>query len=252
MTDNNDNETALILAGEGYQLTIAPEAVAKKLEIMTAASTVIAVTSNDTSASAQRHIRSLSAMRILVDKSRKLVKEPVNRIGKMIDQAAKDFVADLDVEEGRIRKLVGDHAAEVARAKADAEAAERRAFEEARAAREAAEASARAAESSGRIADIIAAKQAEAERQEALSARMEASEETASNNVAQGVRFAIDFEVTDLELLASTHRELVTITPSRMAILSILKDGEEDGQDIVAAGAAIGLRVFKRPVVSSR
>jgi hypothetical protein len=178
----------LILAGDGYQLTISPEAEARKAEILSASSAIQIVGDNDESAVAQRHTRQLAAMRIEVEKSRKLVKEPVNRIGKMIDQAAADFLVEINAEEGRIKQLVGKHAEEVLRIKAEKEAAERAAFEAARAAREAAE--------QGGIAAIVAAKKAAAEK-------LEASAEVATTKVADGVRFAWDFEVVDLHMLAA-------------------------------------------------
>jgi hypothetical protein len=255
MSEHTNETTALILSGQGYELTIAPEAEAKKQELLATAMTVAIVRDNDESACAQRVSRSLAAMRIDVEKCRKIVKEPVNRIGKIIDQTAKDFVAAIEVEEKRITKLVGDHAAEVARIKAEKEREERRAFEEARAAREAAERAAAAAESSGKISDVIAAKQAERERQEALAARMEASAEVAETKVAEGVRFAWDFEVLDIDQLARAHRELVTIEARRADVLEKIKSaavcfGNDDV--LIGAFADVGLRVFKKPVVSSR
>ena len=250
MTDTDAG--SLILSGGGYSLTISPEAQLRKARLLDSACQVLAVTSNDESANAQRMSRTLGQMRIEVEKARKAVKEPVNRIGKLIDQAAKDFMLAVEAEERRIQRLVGEHAECVVRARAELEERERAAFEVARAAREAAEDAAAAASESGTIADRIAATKAQVARLEAATARMDASAEVADAKVAEGVRFVTDFEVTDINQLADTHRELVTITPSRMAILSILKDGEEDGQDIVAAGLAIGLRVFKRSVVSPR
>ena len=250
MNDTTNETTALILAGEGYQLSIAPEAEARKLELMQSAARVLAVCDNDESADAQRVIRSLAGMRTLVEKNRKEVKEPVIRIGKLIDQVAKDFLSGIEGEETRVRKLVGDHAAEVARVKAAAEAAERKAFEDARAAREAAEAAAAKAEETRNIGDVIAARQAEMARQEAAAARLDASDETAAAKVADGVRFAIDFEVTDIELLAKERRDLVTVTEKRAAILAELRDaGHPESDDY---WKAIGLRVFLKPVVSSR
>lgn len=236
-------------------MLISPEAEARKQELLATSSAVVIVRDNDESADAQRVSRSLAAMRIEVEKARKLVKEPVNRIGKLIDQTAKDFVADIEAQEKRITKLVGDHAAEVARIKAEKEREERRAFEEARAARESAEAAAAAAESTGKISDIIAAKQAEKEREEALAARMDASAEVAETKVADGVRFAWDFEVLDIDQLARAHRELVTIEARRADVLAKIKAAEVVfGSDdiLVGAFADIGLRVFKKPVVSSR
>jgi len=227
----------LILAGDGYQLTIADEAIQRKAEILTNSATITAVGDNDDSARAQYHTRQLAAMRIEVEKSRKLVKEPVNRIGKMIDQAAAEFLAEIVSEENRINKIVGDHAEEVLRIKAEKERIEREAFEAARAAREAAE--------EGGIAAVIAAKKAAAEK-------LEASAEVATTKVAEGVRFAWDFEVIDLDLLAAKEPMLVKIEPRRAEILAELKDMEEHGHTVEALAATFGIRAFKKPIVSSR
>jgi hypothetical protein len=227
----------LILAGDGYQLTIADEAIQRKAEILSASSTIQIVGDNDESAVAQRHTRQLAAMRIEVEKSRKLVKEPVNRIGKMIDTTAAEFLIEINAEEGRIKHLIGNHAEEVLRIKAEAERVERAAFEAARAAREAAE--------EGGIAAVIAAKKAAAEK-------MDASAEVASTKVAEGVRFAWDFEVIDLHLLAAKEPMLVKIEPRRAEILAELKDMEEHGHTVEALAATFGIRAFKKPIVSSR
>jgi len=227
----------LILAGDGYQLTIADEAIQRKSNILSASSTIQIVGDNHESAVAQFHTRQLAAMRIEVEKSRKLVKEPVNRIGKMIDQAAAEFLVEIAAEEGRIKQLVGKHAEEVLRIKAEKEAAERAAFEAARAAREAAE--------EGGIAAVIAAKKAAAEK-------MEASAEVATTKVAEGIRFAWDFEVVDLHMLAEREPMLVKVEPRRAEILAELKDMEEHGYNVESLAATFGIRAFKKPIVSSR
>jgi len=231
--------TPLILAGDGYQLTIAPEAVARKEELLSVSKAVCHVRDNDESGDAAYHVRSLAAMRIEVEKSRKAVKEPVNRIGKMIDAAASDFLAEITAEENRIKKLIGDHATEVARIKAEKEEEERKAFDAARAARE-------AAASSG-IAAVLASKQA-------LAERLAASSEVAATKIADGVRFAWDFEVLDINRFASSRRDLVEITPRRADILAEIKRISENHGDPITLGwgKEVGVRVFKKPVVSSR
>ena len=228
----------LILAGDGYQLTIADEAIIRKAEILKHSADITAVADNDESARAQYHIRHLAAMRIEVEKSRKLVKEPVNRIGKMIDAAAAEFMIEINAEEGRIKRLVGNHAEEVLRIKAEAERAERAAFDAARAAREAAE--------EGGIAAVLAAKKASAEK-------MEASNEVAAAKVADGVRFAWDFEVTDMKLLADVKPDFVEMTERRAVILAWIKAldaGEVEDVDMHCFAA--GIRAFKKPIISSR
>ena len=230
----------LILAGDGYQLTIADEAIIRKAELLKHSADITAVADNDESARAQFHIRHLAAMRIEVEKSRKLVKEPVNRIGKMIDAAAAEFMIEINAEEGRIKRLVGNHAEEVLRIKAEAERAERAAFEAARAAREAAE--------EGGIAAVLAAKKAATEK-------MEASNEVAAAKVADGVRFAWDFEVVDILELVDYAFHLVEVTPKRALILQDIKEcADRHGSDkkTIELYAAVGIRAFKKPIVSSR
>jgi hypothetical protein len=176
-------------------------------------------------------------MRIEVEKSRKLVKEPVNRIGKMIDAAAAAFMIEINAEEGRIKQLINAHAEEVMRIKAEKERIEREAFEAARAAREAAE--------EGGIAAVLAAKKATAEK-------LEASADLASTKLAEGIRFAWDFEVFDLHMLAAKEPALVRIEPRRAEILAELKDMEEHGYQVEALASTFGIRAFKKPIVSSR
>ena len=234
---NNTELMPLILAGDGYQLTIADEAIIRKAELLKHSSEITAVADNDDSARAQFHTRHLAAMRIEVEKSRKLVKEPVNRIGKMIDAAAADFLIEITAEEGRIKQLVGRHAEEVLRIKAEKEAAERAAFDAARAAREAAE--------EGGIAAVLAAKRATAEK-------MEASNQVAATKVAEGVRFAWDFEVADIEAVYRAVPELVSLEIKRSAVLAWLKSLEDDGAHVAAVAELAHIRAFKKPIVSSR
>jgi hypothetical protein len=233
MTSELSEITPLILAGDGYQLTISPEAEARKAALIEKASSITTVTSNDESGRAQFQTRSLAAMRIEVEKSRKLVKEPVNRIGKMIDAAAADFLAEIVAEENRIKKLVGDHAEEVLRIKAAKEAEERKAFDAARAAKEEAEA--------GGIAAVIAAKKA-------LADKLQASNEVAATKLSDGIRFAWDFEVVRIEAFYAAEPDLCEITLKRAAILTALKELESNG----FAVAMPGIRAFKKPIVSSR
>jgi len=252
ITKTTEETTALILAGDGYQLTIAPEAEERKLELLVQAAKITEVTTNDESADAQFVSRRLAAMRIEVEKSRKLVKEPVNRIGKLIDSTATNFMAAIEAEEKRITRIVGDHAEEVARLKREKERAEAQAFADARVAREAAEVAMDAADSTGHIRDILVAKQAERDRLAAAAQRMLASDELASTKVAEGVRFAWDFDIVDINMLYLRDRSLVEITPRRAAILALIRGCAESGRDPVDVFSALGIHAFQKPVVSSR
>jgi hypothetical protein len=246
-----NNET-LILSGEGYSLTITPQAEEQKRDLLVASAHINSVTNNDESADAAYHMRSLAQMRILVDKSRKEIKEPVIRIGKLIDQTAKNFLLEIEDEENRIRTLIGDHANEVARLAAIKAEEERIAFEIARAAREAAEAAQDAAESTGKMSDIVAAKQAEQERQDTLAARMEASNDLAATKVAQGVRFAWDFEVINVNTLHHTTDGLTEINVKRSAVLAHFKEIESLNLNVATWAETVGLRAFKKPIISTK
>lgn len=235
--NTNTELMPLILAGDGYQLTIADEAIIRKAELLKHSAEILTVNDNDDSARAQFHTRHLAAMRIEVEKSRKLVKEPVNRIGKMIDQAAADFLIEITAEEGRIKQLVGRHAEEVLRIKAEKEAAERAAFDAARTAREAAE--------DGGIAAVLAAKRATA-------VKLDASAEVASTKVADGIRFAWDFEVGNIEAVYRAVPDLVSLEIKRSAVLAWFKSMEDADEDVAAAASLAGIFAFKKPIVSSR
>ena len=228
----------IILSGDGYSLTIDPNAHVRKQTMLSASSAVGKVTTNDESGDARVHLARLAAMRIEVDKCRKEIKEPVLRVGKLIDQAAKDFLAEIELEEGRIKGLIGDHANEVARLKAIAEAEERRAFEFARAARE-------AAEESGRIADVLAHKSA-------VAAKLAASDEVASTKVAQGVRFAWDFDIENVHDVYKAEPMFVSLEVKRAAVLAWLKELAAADEDVVGRAALLGIFAFKKPVVSSK
>ena len=227
----------LILAGDGYQLTISAEATARKAAMLAKSEAVTTVTSNDDSAAAQFHTRALAAMRIEVEKSRKLVKEPVNRIGKMIDAAAADFMVEINAEEGRIKQLISKHAEEVMRIKAEKEASEREAFEAARAAREAAE--------DGGIAAVLAAKKATAEK-------LEASSEVASTKLADGIRFAWDFEIDDIAAVYAAEPMFVSMEIKRSTVLAWFRDLETQGCNVATCAALLSIRAYKKPIVSSR
>jgi hypothetical protein len=197
-------------------------------------------------------MRSLAQMRILVDKSRKEIKEPVIRIGKLIDLTAKNFLLEIEDEEDRLRGLIADHANDVARLAIIKADEERIAFDLARAAREAAEAAQDAAESTGKLSDIIAAKQAEKSRQEALAVRIDASSDLAATKIADGVRFAWDFEVVNINILNHVSPELTEVTVKRAAILAKLKEIESLNLNVSTWAETIGLRAFKKPIVSTK
>jgi hypothetical protein len=114
---------ALAILGDGYQITITPEAERQKATILTAARAVVAVTDADSCDIAQSRLRSLASVRTAVESSRKIVKAPVIDLGKRIDGIAAEFVADVIAEESRLSGLVTEYAREQQRIKREAELA---------------------------------------------------------------------------------------------------------------------------------
>jgi len=114
---------ALAILGDGYQITITPEAEKQKATIINAARAVVAVTDNDSCDIAQSRLRSLASVRTAVESSRKIVKAPVIDLGKKIDGIAADFVAEVIAEESRLSGLVTEYAREQQRIKREAELA---------------------------------------------------------------------------------------------------------------------------------
>jgi|688.fasta_scaffold04511_30 DNA repair exonuclease SbcCD ATPase subunit len=114
---------ALAILGDGYQITITPEAERQKATILTAARAVVAVTDPDSCDIAQSRLRSLASVRTAVESSRKIVKAPVIDLGKRIDGIAADFVAEVIAEEARLSGLVTEYAREQQRIKREAELA---------------------------------------------------------------------------------------------------------------------------------
>jgi len=228
----------MILNGEGYALTISPEAQLQKAKILDEALAIVGVTTNEESAVASYEMRKLAQMRINVDKNRKEIKEPVIRIGKEIDRIAAEFMLEIDAEENRIKGLIGNHAAEMLKLKRQAEEKELLAFEAEKAARELAE--------SGGIAAVLDAKQA-------LQDKLKASDEVVATKVAQGVRFVWDFKIVSIDDVMKYAPDLVEVTPRRREILAWLKGLEEnEDRDAAAIASQVGIIAYKIPSVLTR
>lgn len=232
------NEEPMTLTGTGYSLTITPEATEQKLKLIAASSQITSVIDNEESAGAAYEMRRLAQMRILIEKSRKDVKDPILKISKQIDQKAAEFLIEVEAEEARLRKLIGDHAVIMLRAKAEAEEAERLAFE--------AERAARALADFGGIAAVLDARQA-------LQDKLQASELVTETNVAQKVKFVWDFEVASIKDLVRMAPEMVDFIPRRRDILLWLKNLEEkEDRNPADVAAEFGISAAKIPSISTR
>lgn len=276
--------TALILSGDGYNLAIAPEAEALKAELLQHSALIVEVKDATASDTARNQIKKLAAMRNLVEKSRNTVKAPVIKIGKDIDDKAKEFVSEIAAEEDRLKLCVADFAAEVererqrilremeakrqaeAKAAAEAEAARIKAEQEATHAAFLAEQARKAAEAKmweedeaeAAKAKEEAAKAEEAARlaqveQDRLAAERAAAAAVVTVPVfvpqaAAGTKMVPDFEVLNIDALYQYSALLVTMEPRRSEILALIKSLTKDG----ALPEIPGLRVFEKVAVSTR
>lgn len=276
---NEMKTNTLILAGDGYSLTIAPEAETVKAELIKHAALIVEVRDPSGADAARNQIKELAAMRNTVEKSRKTVKEPVLQVGKDIDQKAKDFVAEIEEQEKRLSRLMGDYAALVERerqrvlremeekrqaeekARREAEEARLKAEREAEAARIAAE-KAMWQEVDDRSAEEQAAAEYQRAKAEAEAARQKEAEEAAARAATvvamvptktEGVKFVHDFEVLEIQHLAFQRPALVKMEPKRAEILSFIKERIAEGiGDDDPSWAEIGLKITRKPVVSTR
>jgi colicin import membrane protein len=172
------NEVAtqpLILVGEGYTLQVPESAVQAKAELLKSTGEITIVKDAAGVELATKALKRLAELRILCEKSRKEIKEPVLAITRDIDAKAKDFSTEVEAEENRVKKLVSDHAMEVERIRREAEQERIRQEREAQRQREEAERQQREAEQQR----IESERRAEESRQKAAE---EAAKAAAANS----------------------------------------------------------------------
>ncbi len=234
---SSDTAAALIVRNDAdLAVSFTPQALELRDDAIERAGLIAKVNSPVSQEQAVEAQKDLRRVLNLVESARKAVKEPVLEMGRKIDAAAKQFVADLAKEEIRIARLVGDYQAEQL---AIARAAERKRQEElARIEAERQEAVRKAQEEATRAAAqakteeerkaIEAAAQREAQRQAELAAQqLEALGAPPAPPKAEGqsVRPVYRWEVTDIWKLARMHPGLVRIEPNRQEINDVIASG---------------------------
>lgn len=246
-TEVEEEFKPLTVVGDGYKISIAPEAITRRDDLIAAAAAVTTITTTEEADSARQHLVALADLRRQVEKYRVKVKAPVLDKGKEIDATAKTYIDLAEAEEARLSKVIAAFhtAQEAARKKAEAEAAEerrkaeaeeRRLAEEARKLeadrlrleREAEEARQKQEQGGGLAAFLaggedpaVTAQREAAERQAAEVARQQAEALAAKNaaeakeftaitaGAAGGVTKKYVFAVTDITAFHAAYPELV-------------------------------------------
>ena len=158
-----------------------------------------------------------------IEADRTTVKAPVLALGKKIDAIAKEIVAELDTEIGRVSRVLGAY--QLAE-KHKAEAAERLARDEARRIQAEAEANARkAAQAADSDTEALAAA---SEIMDQAAAKIMETRKAIVSTVAPkaadtAVRVDVCFEVDDIVALYAARPELVNLEPNGTAIRAICK-----------------------------
>lgn len=224
------------------EIAISPAAIAIRDEIVASAGWISKVTTQSHFASAVEALKRLRVMAKSVEASRVEIKGPVLEIGKKIDQTAKTFLAEVDVEITRLTGLMIQWEIEQRRIAAEAE---RQRQEEER--RKQAEEAARMAEirrqqEAAARAEMLANTEAERAAAEArrIAAEVAAAVQKAAVVERQAnlpvvieppkvagtvVRELWTFEVTDLKAFAQAHPDFVEITVKRAIVLEKIREG---------------------------
>jgi hypothetical protein len=252
---------AITLTGTSeVKIAIETRAVESRDLAVSSAQALPSVSSESDARAAANIIRDLRSIQKQTEESRSDVKRPVLDLGKRIDAIAKEFIGPVESELSRVSRLLTtwqveqDRIAREAEAKRQAELraaaeAEAKARAEAERARAKAEAEARAAAKKAEsesdpfaLAEAEAAAKAARDRESqkiqqaeeaARAARLKAAQElpVAQKLAGVTVKRQPDFEILDLQRLARSRPDLVTITPKRADIIAeIRKAGEWDGK----------------------
>lgn len=236
--------TALAILGDGYQITITPEAEKQKATIIQAARAVVAVTDTDSCDIAQSRLRSLASVRTAVESSRKQVKAPVIDLGKRIDGIAAEFVADVVAEESRLSGLVTEYAREQQRIQLAAEQ-ERQRIERERheaemaAQREAAriERERQAAEKAAHEAEIARLKAEAAQSEEGQKAAREAQEKALAAQREAEARAEAARRQAEADAAAAREREQAAAAVVAPTSVGIREEIDYEVEDILAFAA---------------
>ena len=222
MSTDTTETNALVILGDGYQLSVSPSAEEQKRSILARTAAILTVIDKPSLETAQRELKTLGLMRSWVEKGRVAVKAPVLELGKKIDQTAKDFLGDIITEEARLSGLATEYVREEQRkAREAAEAAERerqridreeheRQMAELRKQREAEE-----ARMAAERAELEAQRrQLEAERakDEAAAAQARREAEAAAERAAQAEREKQEAIRREQEALAESRRQQQAVT----------------------------------------
>lgn len=216
--------TALTVTGlQAAEIAIAPEARELRDKLLVEIREVTAVSDAFDADVAADVLKRATQLSRGIEADRTTVKAPVLALGKKIDAIAKEIVAELDTEIGRVSRVLGAY--QLAE-KQKAEAADRLARDEARRIQAEAEANARkAAQAADSDTEALAAA---SQIMDTAAAKIVETRKAIVSTVAPkaadtAVRVDVCFEVDDIVALYAARPELVNLEPNGTAIRAICK-----------------------------
>jgi len=217
------NTAIITLTGLAPEITVSEAARTERDQLLVVAHNVEVVATAQEAESAAETLKEIKTFTRSLESARAEVKGPVLDIGRKIDALSKEITAELELEAGRISKLLGAYQAEQYRKQQEAEKRardeEQRILAEAAAkAKEAAEHSRTQASFDGKLENI----QQKATEQ---IADLKASVAKAAPKTFAGTatREEVCFEVLDIEALYRAEPSLVILSPNNTAIRGVVK-----------------------------
>lgn len=243
----------LKLEGNGFTLSILPEAVKRRDDLLAVTEGIQAIASADDAATVKAHLDKLAAFRNELDKTRLDVKRPVLDVGKAIDETAAAFGVPLAKEEPRLRALLNGYLKEQERIREEERKKlddQKRELErlrlEAEAAARAVEAEKNALDSKPQtIADFVRLAEVD-EAQKKAAAAVEAQTTAAVSTIATLTATTavvapkvISFEVVDIVALYKAHPQLVELNAKKAEVKAFLKTMDNNGLPLEVPGLKI-------------
>jgi len=263
----DDIRLAPLALDKHTELTLRNEAaIRERDELLEAASGIECVRGETSQQMATDMLGKLQGMLSAGEKSRKEVKAPFIKIGKVIEAVWSSFSDPVEKEKARLKKLLTDYQLELDRIAAEEarkaaaevariEAEKRRVQEEAeRIAREAAEAERKAQEAAAAATNAEERRKAQeaqlAAQAAAAIAQQKADLQAAQLSIQQAETVQVPavtkaegmtvkrtrvFQVTDMEALYHAYPRLVKMEPRTAEINKLIREQNEDGSYKLAA-----------------
>jgi len=207
-------------------VSICSSAYEAKRAALTAAGKIREITDFNSLDAAAKALGQVKGLIDVVEASRKLVKEPILKAGKQIDELAKSYSADLKEEAERLSAITGAYQEaekrKTERIRQEAIEKERQLLEELNAYQ--AERIQKGGEGYEIAADLDAMQGMTADK--IAETRIKLSNAIGPKPAGLSARENWKFEVTNIQTLYRSHPELCVISPNNAAINAVIKNNQ--------------------------